>query len=328
MPDGTPTGQGRTLRSARALREAGLLPAGAEAGAAAVEARYAIAVTPHVAGLIDSADPADPIARQYIPDPAELVTAPGEIDDPTADGPFTPVKGVVHRYPDRALLKPLLACPVYCRFCFRREVVGPEGGLLTEAELDAALAWFEGTPAVREAVLTGGDPFMLSARRLGGILARLGSVAHIETLRVHTRVPVADPGRVDDALVGALRGAGKPVYVAVHANHAREFAAPAVEALARLADAGVVLLGQSVLLRGVNDSGGALEDLVRAMVRARVRPYYLHALDPAPGVARFAVPDAEGVALVEGLRGKVPGFAVPVFVRERENGGGKRPVRA
>jgi lysine 2,3-aminomutase len=327
MPEGDSTGQGRTLRSARTLRQAGLIAPGAEAAAAAVAARYAVSVTEHVAGLIDTADPADPIGLQYLPDAQELVTAPGELDDPTADGPFTPVRGVVHRYPDRALLKPLLACPVYCRFCFRREVVGPEGGVLSEAELDAALAWFEATPAVREAILTGGDPFMLSARRLGGILSRLGAVPHIETLRVHTRVPVADPARVDGALVAALRGAGKPVFVAVHANHAREFVGAALDALARLAEAGVVLLGQSVLLRGVNDTPAALEDLVRAMLRARVTPYYLHALDPAPGVGRFAVPDAEGLALVEGLRGKVPGFALPRFTRESAGGGGKRPVR-
>ncbi len=326
MPDGESTGQGRTLRSARALREAGLIAAGAEAGAAAVGARYAISVTAHVAGLIDAADPADPIARQYIPDGAELVTAPWETDDPTADGPFTPVYGVVHRYPDRALLKPLLACPVYCRFCFRREAVGPDGGVLSEAELDAAIAWFARTREVREAILTGGDPLMLSARRLGGILARLGALEHIETLRVHTRVPVADPARVDAGLVEALRGAGKPVVVAVHANHAREFSAPAVAALARLAEAGVGLLGQSVLLRGVNDSVGALEDLFRAMLRARVKPYYLHALDAAPGTARFAVPDAEGVALVKALRGRVPGHAIPAFVRESPGGGGKKPV--
>jgi len=326
MPDGDTTGQGRTLRSARALREAGLIAAGAEAGAAAVGGRYAISVTAHVAGLIDAADPADPIARQYIPDGAELVTAPWETDDPTADGPFTPVTGVVHRYPDRALLKPLLACPVYCRFCFRREAVGPDGGVLSEAELDAAIAWFARTREVREAILTGGDPLMLSARRLGGILARLGALEHIETLRVHTRVPVADPARVDAGLVEALRGAGKPVVVAVHANHAREFSAPAVAALARLAEAGVGLLGQSVLLRGVNDSVGALEDLFRAMLRARVKPYYLHALDAAPGTARFAVPDVEGVALVRGLRGRVPGHAIPAFVRESAGGGGKKPV--
>lgn len=326
MPDGDSTRQGRTLRSAQALREAGLIPPAAEAAAARVAERYAISVTPYAAGLMDPADPADPIARQYIPDIAELTTAPWEMDDPTADAPFTPVKGVVHRYPDRALLKPLLACPVYCRFCFRREVVGPDGGVLTEAELDAALAWFEATPAVREAVLTGGDPLMLSARRLSAILRRLAAVPHIETLRIHTRVPVADPARVDTALTEALAGCDKPVFVAVHANHAREFAAPAMAALERLARAGVPLLGQTVLLRGVNDSTDALEDLFRAMLRARVKPYYLHALDPAPGVSRFAVPDAEGVALVESLRGRVPGHAIPVFVRERPNGGGKRPV--
>ncbi len=234
--------------------------------------------------------------------------------------------GVVHRYPDRALLKPLLACPVYCRFCFRREVVGPDGGLLGEAELEAAYAWFAATPAVREAILTGGDPFMLSARRLGAILARLGAVAHIETLRVHTRVPVADPGRVDGALVAALRGAGKPVFVAVHANHAREFAPAAMAALARLADAGIVLLGQSVLLRGVNDNVEALEALFRAMLRARVKPYYLHALDPAPGTARFAVPDEEGLALMRAVRARISGIGLPAFMRESPGGGGKRPV--
>ncbi len=137
---------------------AGLLAPEAEAAAASVAARYAISVTDHVAGLIDAADPADPIGLQYLPNPAELITAPGELDDPTADAPFTPVRGVVHRYPDRALLKPLLACPVYCRFCFRREVVGPDGGVLTAAELDAALAWFARTPAVREAILTAATP--------------------------------------------------------------------------------------------------------------------------------------------------------------------------
>jgi lysine 2,3-aminomutase len=325
MPDGDITRQGPTLRTPRALREAGLLRPGAEAGAARVAERFAISVTDHVARLIDRADPADPIARQYIPDAAELVTAAHETDDPTADAPFTPVKGVVHRYPDRALLKPLLACPVYCRFCFRREVVGPDGGLLSEAELEAALGWFETTPAIREAILTGGDPLMLSPRRLGAILARLAAVPHIETLRIHTRVPVADPGRIDGALVGAL-DVGKPVFVAVHANHAREFAPAATAALERLARAGVPLLGQSVLLRGVNDSAEALEELFRAMLRARVSPYYLHALDAAPGTARFAVPDGEGLALLQSLRGRLPGHAIPAFMRELPLGGGKRPL--
>ena len=180
---------------------------------AAVAARYSIAVTPAVARLIDPADPADPIARQYIPDAAELLTAPHELADPTADAPFTPVKGVVHRYPDRALLKPLLACPVYCRFCFRREAVGPDGGVLGEAELEAALAWFAATPAVREVILTGGDPLMLSPRRLGDILGRLAALPHVELLRIHSRVPVAAPGLVTAALAAAL-GTTKPLYLA------------------------------------------------------------------------------------------------------------------
>ncbi|MBD0275386.1 MAG: lysine-2,3-aminomutase-like protein, partial [Acetobacteraceae bacterium] len=273
----------RTLRAAAELVAAGLLPGTALAAAEAVAARYAGAGTPAVRRLMDPADPADPIARQYLPDAAELRTAPGETADPTADAPFTPVKGVVHRYPDRALLKPLLACPVYCRFCFRREAVGPDGGVLSEAELDAALDWFARTPAVREAILTGGDPFMLSPRRLSRIVERLSAVPHIEIIRLHSRVPVADPERVTPALVQALES-DRAVFLCVHANHAREFSPGARAALARLHRSGAAsLLGQSVLLRGVNDSAEALEALFRAMLRARVKPYYLHQLDRAPG---------------------------------------------
>ncbi len=315
----------QTLRTAAGLVAAGLLPAASADEAAAVALRYAIAVTPAVAALIDPADPADPIARQYVPDAAELLTAAWEIDDPTADAPFTPIKGVVHRYPDRALLKPLLACPVYCRFCFRREVVGPEGGLLTEAELDAALDWFAATPTITEAILTGGDPLMLSPRRLRYIIARLSAVPHIQVIRLHSRVPVADPGRVSPALVEAL-ASETPVFLCVHANHAREFSPAAGDGLRRLNRAGLVLLGQSVLLRGVNDNAEALEALLRTMLRHRIKPYYLHHLDPAPGTARFAVPPAEGLALVAALRGRITGLAQPMYVVEAAGGAGKRPV--
>jgi lysine 2,3-aminomutase len=316
----------RTLRSAADLADAGLLPAAAVEAVARVGERYSIAVTPAVAALIDRDDPADPVARQYLPDPAELLTAPHELEDPTADAPFTPVTGVVHRYPDRALLKPLLACPVYCRFCFRREAVGADGGVLGEAELEAALGWFARTPAVREAILTGGDPLMLSPRRLGAILGRLAGMPHIELLRIHSRVPVAAPDLVTPALAEALGAIGTPLYLCVHANHAREFSAAAIAALARLQRAGVVLLGQSVLLRGVNDSAEALEDLFRAMLRARIKPYYLHQLDPAPGTARFAVPVEEGRALLRALRGRVSGLAWPTYVQERPGGAGKVPI--
>ena len=315
----------RTLRDADALVAAGLADAADLPALRAVAERYAVSVTPHVAALIDPNDPADPIAAQYLPHADELVTAPHELDDPTADGPHSPVPGVVHRYPDRALLKPLLACPVYCRFCFRREHVGPDGGVLDEATLDRALRYFEETPALREAILTGGDPLMLSPRRLGAILARLAAVPHIEILRIHTRVPVADPGRVTEALCAAL-GTEKALYVCVHANHAREFTEEARVALRRLHAAGAVLLGQSVLLRGVNDTDEAMEGLLRAMLRARVKPYYLHQLDPAPGTARFGVGIAEGQALLRGLRGRVTGLAWPTYVVETLNGGGKAPI--
>jgi len=313
----------RTLRTAQDLAEAGLIGPAAVPGLEAVRARYSIAVTPAMAALI--AEHGAPIARQYLPDAAELITAAHELDDPTSDAPFTPIKGVVHRYPDRALLKPLLACPVYCRFCFRREAVGPDGGLLSEAELEAALDWFAATPAVREVILTGGDPLMLSPRRLAHILQRLDAVPHIETLRIHSRVPVADPSLVTPALLAAL-ATNKPLYLCVHANHAAEFTPVAAVGLRALHSAGLVLLGQSVLLAGVNDSEPALEALFRAMLRHRVKPYYLHQLDPAPGTARFHVTEERGLALMRGLRGRVTGLAWPTYVREQAQGAGKIPL--
>jgi lysine 2,3-aminomutase len=319
MPDGHVANQ-QTLRSARDLARAELIPASAAARVAEVERRYAIAITPAMRALIVHAS--DPIGRQFIPDPAELVTAPYESADPIADDRLSPVKGVVHRYPDRALLKPLLICPVYCRFCFRREHVGPEGGILTEAELAAAYEWFATHPAIREVILTGGDPLMLSPRRLGGIVQALSTIPHVEMVRVHTRVPVADPGRVTEALAAALE-TDRSMWVAVHANHASEFTEAARAALHRLLARGIPVLGQSVLLRGVNDSEQALEALFRAMIAARVKPYYLHQLDPAPGTSRFHVPVEDGRRLLAGLRGRVTGLAWPTYVLDIPGGAGK-----
>ena len=260
-----------------------------------------------------------------MPDPAELVTAPHESLDPIADDALSPLKGIVHRYADRALLKPLLVCPVYCRFCFRREQVGPDGGLLSQAELEAAYAWLRARPAIREVILTGGDPLMLSPRRLGEIVAALSAIPHLEILRVHTRVPVADPARLTEALAAALE-TEKSMWLVVHANHAREFTDGARAALRRVLARGIPLLGQSVLLRGVNDSAEALEALFRAMLGARVKPYYLHQLDPAPGTARFHVPIAEGRRLLAALRGRVTGLAWPTYVLDIPGGHGKVPI--
>jgi lysine 2,3-aminomutase len=322
MPDGSRNDR-ITLRDADTLIRAGLVATALRDAVTAVERRYAVAITPAMQALIR--DPNDPIGRQFIPDPAELVTAPHERSDPIADDALSPIKGVVHRYPDRALLKPLLICPVYCRFCFRREHVGPDGGLLTEAELQAAYEWFGARPAIREVILTGGDPFMLSARRLASIVQSLAAIPHIEILRVHTRVPVADPDRVTEALADAL-DTPKSMWVVLHANHAREFTTEALSAIRRLQERALPVLGQSVLLRGVNDSAEALEALFRAMLAARVRPYYLHQLDPAPGTARFHVPIEEGRRLLAQLRGRVTGLAWPTYVLDIPGGHGKVPI--
>jgi lysine 2,3-aminomutase len=322
MPDGVPA---RTLRDIPGLIAAGLARADDRAALEEVTSRYAVAVTPTVAALIDRADPADPIAAQYVPHPDERVTAPDEHPDPIADEALSPMKGIVHRYPDRALLKPLLACPVYCRFCFRREQVGPDGGVLSEAELGAALRYIAARPAIREVILTGGDPLMLSVRRLRALLDALERIPHVETLRIHTRVPVADPSLVTDALAGALT-TDKALWLLVHVNHARELSPSARAALTRLVARGIPLLSQSVLLAGVNDSEAALEALCRALIAARVKPHYLHMLDFAPGTRRFRVPVARARALHRGLRGRLPGHAIPTLILDIPGGHGKVPA--
>lgn len=312
-----------TLRDTDALVGSGLIDTLAREAIDAVGLRYAIAITPSMQALIDRPD--DPIGLQFVPDPAELISAPQERADPVADDALSPIKGVVHRYPDRALLKPLLTCPVYCRFCFRREHVGANDGMLSSDELQAAYDWFAARQSVREVILTGGDPFMLSPRRLGSIIRALSSIPHIEILRVHTRVPTTDPRRVTDALADALE-TSKSMWVVLHINHARELTEPARAAIRMIQTRGIPVLGQSVLLRGVNDSAATLESLFRAMLAARVKPYYLHQLDRAPGTARFHVPIAEGRRLLEQLRGRVTGLAWPTYVLDIPGGYGKVPV--
>jgi lysine 2,3-aminomutase len=320
MPDATPP---RTLKTPAELIAAGLLPAAARAGAEDVAARYAIAVPPALAARITS--PTDPLGLQFLPDPAELTLAPHESADPIADDALSPLPGIVHRYPDRALLKPLLACPVYCRFCFRREQVGPDGGLLSTAQLEAAFDYLETHTGLREVILTGGDPLILSPRRLSALLKRLDAIPHIELLRIHTRVPVATPETITPALLAALE-TEKPLYIAVHANHAAEFSEPSFAATRALTRQGIVLLGQSVLLKGVNDTESALAELFRTMLRARIKPYYLHQLDPAPGTARFHVPPERGRALLAALRGHLSGTAFPTYILDRPGGLGKIPL--
>lgn len=313
----------RLLRTPEDLIAAGLAPPGQKEALAAVAQAYATAIPPAFLELIEQPD--DPIGRQVIPSPEELLVTPEERSDPIGDNALSPVPGIVHRYADRALLKPLLVCPLYCRFCFRREHVGPDGGVLDDAALETALDWLRTHPAIREVILTGGDPLMLSPRRLGQIMTALSAMPHVTTIRLHTRVPVAAPERVTEALLDVLE-TDKALWMAVHINHAREMSEAARACLKRLVRRGVPLLGQSVLLRGVNDSEQALEDLFRSMVEVRMRPYYLHQLDPAPGTARFHVPVEEGQRLLAGLRGRVTGLAWPTYVLDIPGGYGKVPL--
>jgi lysine 2,3-aminomutase len=317
MLDGLPL-----IRDSAGLIAAGFAAKDAREALDRVGERYAVAIPPALAALIEHPD--DPIGRQFIPDPAELILAPHEHPDPIGDDAFSPVPGIVHRYPDRALLKPLLICPVYCRFCFRREHVGPDGGLLGPAALADAYAWLRSHPAIREVILTGGDPLMLSARRLGDILTELAGIPHVELLRIHTRVPVADPARL--AALADVLDIERPLWLVVHINHARELTAAAVAALRAVQRRGIPVLGQTVLLRGVNDSAEALEALFRSMLAARIKPYYLHQLDAAPGTDRFTVPIAEGRALLAALRGRATGLAWPTYVLDIPGGHGKVPI--
>jgi lysine 2,3-aminomutase len=317
----------RTLRTPDDLARVGLVTDDKLPALRRVAERYAVAITPAVASLIDPSDPSDPIARQYVPNPAELELAPGELADPIGDDAHSPVPGIVHRYPDRVLLKPVHVCAVYCRFCFRRETVGPgKAEALSSEALAAALAYIRRDPAIWEVILSGGDPLVMAPRRLLGIASALAGTEHVRVLRVHTRLPLVAPDRVTPDLVDALVASGKAVWVVLHVNHPRELTPEARAACARLGAAGIPLLSQSVLLRGVNDDPATLDALLRALVEARIKPYYLHHGDLAPGTAHFRTSLETGQALVRGLRGRVSGLCQPDYVLDIPGGHGKSPV--
>jgi lysine 2,3-aminomutase len=291
-----------------------------------VAAQFAVAVTPHLQAQIDPSDPKDPIARQFLPDAAELEIHEHERGDPIGDDAHSPVPGIVHRYPDRVLLKLVNVCPVYCRFCFRREMVGPGSKGLSADQLDAAIDYIAQHPAIWEVILTGGDPLIVSPRRLKEVIARLNAIPHLGVIRIHSRVPVVDPAKINDALIDALKSSDKAVWLLLHANHAREFVPEATAAIRKLVAAGVPMLGQSVLLKGVNDSPAALTDLFRAMVANRIKPHYLHHGDLAKGTSHFRLSLSEGQMLMRRLRGHTSGLLQPTYILDIPGGHGKVPV--
>jgi lysine 2,3-aminomutase len=303
----------KPLRAISELADAQLIKPDRLAALEQVAARYTVTITPAIAELIDRSNPDDPVARQFVPDVRELDLHSKEGRDPIGDDAHSPVEGIVHRYPDRVLLKLVNACAVYCRFCFRRETVGPGRGGLARAALAAALDYIRATSQIWEVILTGGDPLVASPRRIKEVMSQLAAIGHVKVIRVHTRMPVAAPEKISAALVRALR-TDKATFVVLHANHPRELSKAARAACARFIDAGIPMLSQSVLLRGVNDDAETLGALMRALVECRIKPYYLHHADLAPGTAHWRTSIAHGQALMRALHGHYSGLCQPVYV--------------
>lgn len=322
----------KKITTAKALLENNLIQDADLEAISRLSEQYAIAITPEMLTLIQNAAPKDAqaIRKQFVPDIKELDIQPEELMDPIADEAFSPVKGIVHRhfmqqYADRCLLKIINVCPVYCRFCFRREQIGPGSDALSAEDIDIALHYIANHPEILEVILTGGDPLMLKAHHLKSILQKLEAIPHVEILRIHTRVPVVDPTRITDALIAALK-LNKPVFVALHANHPSEFTTNAKAAIAKFVDAGIPMLSQSVLLKGVNDDLDTLKALMRCFLQNRVKPYYLHHPDLARGTSHFR-PDMEvGKRLMKELQRSTSGLCQPHYVVDKPHEGGKVPL--
>ncbi|GAB4451881.1 MAG: KamA family radical SAM protein [Anaerolineae bacterium] len=289
------------------------------------ERKFRVDVTPYFASLIDPDDPRCPIRRQVIPLGRELGAFEGMMEDSLAEDRHSPVPGLVHRYPDRVLMLLTTQCASYCRYCTRSRIVGNPAMTFSKAEFELQLDYLRRTPQVRDVLLSGGDPLTIAPKTLGGILAALRAIEHIEIIRIGSRVPIFLPQRITDDFVAMLRQY-HPLWMNVHVNHPKEITPEVSRALAKLADAGVPLGNQSVLLAGINDSVNIQRELVHKLVRNRVRPYYLYQCDLVKGAGHFRTTVSKGVEIIEGLRGHTSGYAVPTYVVDAPGGGGKIPV--
>lgn len=313
------------ISSVAGLAERGLVKVAEVKKLSKVERNFSTRLTGEVLAQITSADLADPIFQQYVPQLDELDIRSDEMADPTGDAPHGKVKGIIHRYEDRLLLTPTHTCQVYCRFCFRREKVGQGSSTLSKAELDAAIAYIAAHTEIHEVILSGGDPLVLSDRRLGEIMNQLSANDHVQVIRFHTRVPMVEPSRITPALLKAMK-VRPAVYVVVHVNHVAELSKAVCTGLKRLARAGIPLLSQTVLLKGVNDDAETLANLFRALIANRVKPYYLHHLDRAKGTSHFRVSIKRGQEIMRSLRGRLSGIAQPTYVIDIPGGFGKVPI--
>jgi len=287
--------------------------------------RLCVDVTPYFASLMDPDDPACPIRRQVIPTDQELAPFDAEMADSLAEDAHSPVPGLVHRYPDRVLMLVTTHCASYCRFCTRSRIVGDPHAQFGSAAYERQLAYIAATPQVRDVLISGGDPLIMSQKVLEKLLKRLRAIPHVEVIRIGTRAPVFLPQRVTDDLVAMLRQY-HPLWMNIHFNHPKEITPEVEIALARLADAGIPLGSQTVLLAGINDCPHVMMTLVQKLVRNRVRPYYIYQCDLVHGAGHFRTPVAKGIEIMEALRGHTSGFAIPTYVIDAPEGGGKVPV--
>ena len=295
------------------------------AGCLFAPGKLAMAITPHFFNLIDRDDPNCPIRRQVIPRIEESVVSPGESPDPVGEDADMPVKGIVHRYPDRVLFLVTDRCAAYCRYCTRSRLVSNAQQYDFHPDLEAGLAYIAAHPEIRDVLLSGGDPLLLSDDKLDKLLGRLRAIPHLEVIRIGSRIPVFLPQRITPALAESLRRHG-PIWINIHTNHPRECTLELAAACERLALAGVPLGNQSVLLRGVNDDPEIMRELVHRLLKMRVRPYYLYACDLIEGSEHLRAPVAKGLEIIRSLRGHTTGFAVPQFVIDAPGGGGKIPI--
>lgn len=286
---------------------------------------HKIRLTDYLTDLIDPSDPSDPVARQYMPSLEETISSLVDQEDPIGDKRNGIGKILVHRYPDRLLFLATDHCAAYCRFCFRKDRVGKGDAVISDEAIDDAIKYIEDNTSLWEVIFSGGDPLILSPRRLKQIIARIAAIPHIKVIRFHTRLPVSDPARVTQELADALQSE-KATYMVVHVNHANEITAQARDAFRILRAAGLNLLSQSVLLRGVNNDADTLENLFRELTASGVKPYYLHHPDLVEGSAHFQLSLDEGQSLMKALRGKISGLCWPTYVLDIPGGYGKIPV--
>ncbi|MGB0993546.1 MAG: KamA family radical SAM protein [Akkermansiaceae bacterium] len=287
--------------------------------------KLAMAITPHFFNLIDKDDPSCPIRRQVIPRIEETLTDPAEMSDPCGEDSHMPVPGLVHRYPDRVLFLVTDRCAAYCRYCTRSRVVSGVSEQKLETQWEAAFEYLEKTPEVRDVLISGGDALLFSDARLERLLSRLHAIPHIQFVRIGSRIPIFLPQRITPELCHMLKKY-HPLFISIHANHPKELTTEVRDGLGRLADSGIVMGNQSVLLNGVNDSVQVQKELVHKLLMCRVRPYYLYQCDLIEGSTHLRTSIQKGIDIIEGLRGHTSGYAIPQYVIDGPGGGGKIPI--